>query len=48
MDFIIAFCLVIGLILGGSDGRLFPWMNLVGVAMVFVAGMIAQREGRPE
>ena len=43
-----AICFIGGLLLGGSDGALFPWLNLVGVAMFFAAGMIARREGWPE
>ena len=30
-----------GLILAGSDGEWFPWVNLVGVAMIGAAGIIA-------
>ena len=36
---------VLGILLAASDGLWFPWLNLIGVAMIGAVGMLANRMG---
>ena len=43
IDIVLSILFFGGLMIAGSDGEYFPWLNLVGVAMIGLVGVIANR-----
>ena len=41
-SFIVAGSIAGGLLLAGSDGDYFPWMNIVGILLLAIGGICAQ------
>lgn len=44
MRWLMALLLMVGLLLAGSDGPLFPWPNVVGLLLLFSLFALADRE----
>jgi len=40
MKWILSICFVSGIVLAGSDGAWFPWVNLLGVSLIGLVGII--------
>ena len=43
MKYIIALCFTAGLVLAGSDGAYFPWINFAGLAVFGLVPVLAGR-----
>lgn len=43
MRFFAAFLLIGGISLAGSDGPLFPWLNLFGVGLIWTVALMLRR-----
>lgn len=43
LHFIIGTCFVLGLLLAGSDGAYFPYLNLVGLAVFSLVPALSRR-----
>jgi len=48
MKWILSICFVSGIVLAGSDGAWFPWVNLLGVSLIVLVGIIANIKNLPE
>ena len=43
MKYIIALCFITGLVLAGSDGAYFPWINFAGLLIFGLVPVLAGR-----